>query len=303
MSIPTMIVTADSVAQLVGDGVDVGDEVDAVALAGMTFEFICNVKQGTLVPGDGEDVWVVQPVPAIVNSEGVLCRRNPDDGTAAAPGVPLVAAGTIELSESTPLQWRCRPGRIHVNGRWVRPRAWWFNAEPDGTIAPLRSLLPVIGVEAQGIMRGLPGRPVDDFDVIDGDLQFFVDGSPIGEPKPLPSAAWGSIAEKPPVVAAGEDLDEVWSVLGNVPPGKLPNLALVQYKGPKASQAAMLTTSGEPGDWVTRTDTSSTWLITGDDPTQLSSWTQLPTPNVQPAIDTALTTATGRAIAFSIALG
>lgn len=77
---------------------------------------------------------------------------------------------------------------------------------------------------------------------------------------------WESIA---PVDGSGRLLPEV-----------LPDLAMVQFKGNKASQAAMLATSGELGDWVIRTDTSTAWLVTGADPTQLSSWTQLPLPNI-----------------------
>jgi len=76
------------------------------------------------------------------------------------------------------------------------------------------------------------------------------------------------------------DQASAWSALGPVPDTNLPNLALVQYKGAKANQTAMLATTGEPGDWVTRTDTSTAWIITGSNPTQLSSWTQLPFPSV-----------------------
>lgn len=96
--------------------------------------------------------------------------------------------------------------------------------------------------------------------------------------------AWEDV-DKPAVVAAGDNLAAVWAVLGTVPTDKLPNLAMVQYKGMKADQAAMLATTGELGDWITRTDTGGAFIITGSDPTQLASWTALP----YPALDADLT--------------
>ena len=40
----------------------------------------------------------------------------------------------------------------------------------------------------------------------------------------------------------------------------------------------MLAISGEKGDWVTRSDDGKVYLITGDDPTQIGSWTALSYP-------------------------
>lgn len=67
---------------------------------------------------------------------------------------------------------------------------------------------------------------------------------------------------------------------GKVPTSALPNLALIQFKGTVASQTAMLATAGELGDWVIRSDTTTAWIITGGDPTQLANWTQLPFPSI-----------------------
>jgi hypothetical protein len=143
MTVPTMIVTASSVAQIIGDGVDVGSDVDVTALAGMEFDFICNIPAGTMIPGDGPgDVWLVSTVKGRVNEAGVLCRVNAD-GTIGATGVALLAADALNLTR--PLQWKCHPGRVLIAGRWVRPRSWWFNAQPGGTTVTLRSLVPVDG--------------------------------------------------------------------------------------------------------------------------------------------------------------
>lgn len=65
---------------------------------------------------------------------------------------------------------------------------------------------------------------------------------------------------------------------GHVPQAQIPSIALVAFLGAVASQAAMLALSGQAGDWCTRTDTSTTWQLTGTDPTQLSNWTQFLTP-------------------------
>lgn len=57
---------------------------------------------------------------------------------------------------------------------------------------------------------------------------------------------------------------------------QIPYISIAVYRGSKASQAAMLATSpANPGDWVIRSDLSTTWVVTGTDATQLSSWTQL----------------------------
>lgn len=65
---------------------------------------------------------------------------------------------------------------------------------------------------------------------------------------------------------------------GKVPSSQIPAIAITQFLGNVASQAAMLALTGELGDWAIRTDTVGTWVITGSDPTQLSNWTQIVTP-------------------------
>lgn len=65
---------------------------------------------------------------------------------------------------------------------------------------------------------------------------------------------------------------------GKLVTSELPDLAITEFKGVVASQAAMLAISGEKGDWVTRSDDGKVYLITGDDPTQIGSWTALSYP-------------------------
>lgn len=65
---------------------------------------------------------------------------------------------------------------------------------------------------------------------------------------------------------------------GVIPTAQIPAIAITEYLGAAANQAAMLALVGQVGDWALRTDLSTTWVITGSDPTQLSSWTQLSYP-------------------------
>lgn len=62
---------------------------------------------------------------------------------------------------------------------------------------------------------------------------------------------------------------------GKLPAAQLPDLAVSDYLGSVANQSAMLALVGQRGDWCTRSDLGTNFAITGADPTQLSSWTQL----------------------------
>ena len=65
---------------------------------------------------------------------------------------------------------------------------------------------------------------------------------------------------------------------GKLPQAQLPAIAITEYLGTAADQAAMLALSGQKGDWCIRTDTSAVWIITGTDPTLLGSWTAVSYP-------------------------
>ncbi len=62
---------------------------------------------------------------------------------------------------------------------------------------------------------------------------------------------------------------------GVIPSSQIPAIAISSYLGSVSSEAAMLALSGQSGDWCNRSDTSTAWVVTGDDPTQLSSWAQI----------------------------
>jgi len=63
-----------------------------------------------------------------------------------------------------------------------------------------------------------------------------------------------------------------------LPAAQLPALAITEFLGTSADQAAMLAKTGQQGDWTTRLDLGTVWIITGSTPTQLSSWTQMTYP-------------------------
>lgn len=62
---------------------------------------------------------------------------------------------------------------------------------------------------------------------------------------------------------------------GKIPTSQLPALAISKFLGAVSSQSAMLALIGQEGDWCNRTDTSTAWVIIGEDPTQLASWGQI----------------------------
>lgn len=59
---------------------------------------------------------------------------------------------------------------------------------------------------------------------------------------------------------------------------QIPDIAVVDYLGSVASQSAMLALTGQKGDWCTRSDLGTNWIITGTNPAVIGSWTQLSYP-------------------------
>jgi hypothetical protein len=92
------------------------------------------------------------------------------------------------------------------------------------------------------------------------------------------SAAQGALAAtavQPATLTAGlagkTDL-----VGGPVPTSQIPSVAVVEYLGQAANQAAMLALRGQGGDWCIRTDSSTEWVIIANNGATLSDWIQLP---------------------------
>jgi hypothetical protein len=75
-------------------------------------------------------------------------------------------------------------------------------------------------------------------------------------------------------------------VSGKIPVAQLPAAAIVEFLGSVSSQSAMLALAGQKGDWCIRTDLTQVWVITGTDPTQLSSWTAQPSSSAVQSVNT-----------------
>ena len=66
---------------------------------------------------------------------------------------------------------------------------------------------------------------------------------------------------------------------GVIPTAQLPAIAVTEFLGSVASQAAMLLLTGQKGDWCVRTDTGTTWVVTGSNPAVIGGWTQIVAPS------------------------
>jgi hypothetical protein len=75
-----------------------------------------------------------------------------------------------------------------------------------------------------------------------------------------------------------------------VPAAQIPDIAVSDYLGSVANQTAMLALTGEKGDWCTRSDTGTNFIITGSDPSVIGGWTELSYPT---APVTSVNSATG----------
>jgi hypothetical protein len=66
---------------------------------------------------------------------------------------------------------------------------------------------------------------------------------------------------------------------GLVPSAQLPSIAISDYLGDAANQAAMLAFVGQRGDWCTRSDLPiSTWIVVAEPASVLGNWKQINTP-------------------------
>jgi hypothetical protein len=65
---------------------------------------------------------------------------------------------------------------------------------------------------------------------------------------------------------------------GLIPAAQLPSIAISDYLGAVASQAAMLGLVGQRGDWCNRTDTNTTYILAAEPASTLANWVPLLTP-------------------------
>lgn len=79
----------------------------------------------------------------------------------------------------------------------------------------------------------------------------------------------GAVGQPSGIASLGPD--------GKLPTAQLPAIAISQFKGSVATQAAMLAVTGEEGDWVIRTDKGTVFIITGN-PAVIGGWTEMAYP-------------------------
>jgi len=121
------------------------------------------------------------------------------------------------------------------------------------------------------LAAGLSGRQP-----LDSDLTAFAGLTPANDDLPQRKAgAW--TARTPAQVKADLALSYV-DLSGTVPQSAIPAIAITEYLGAVASQAAMLTLVGQRGDWCTRTDLGTDWQLIADDPATLASWREMTYP-------------------------
>lgn len=63
---------------------------------------------------------------------------------------------------------------------------------------------------------------------------------------------------------------------GVIPASQIPAIAITEYLGQAANQAAMLALRGQGGDWCIRTDTNTKWIIVANNGSLLTDWLNLP---------------------------
>lgn len=108
----------------------------------------------------------------------------------------------------------------------------------------------------------------------------------------LPSAVRTEIAALPVSTATSSALGGKADLSGGkLAVAQLPDLAIADFLGTVANQTAMLALVGQKGDWCARSDTSTVWVISGNTPTNISSWTQMLYPSAGTVADGSVTTA------------
>lgn len=91
------------------------------------------------------------------------------------------------------------------------------------------------------------------------------------------SAAAGTDYVAPSVLGAANGVATLGSD-SKLTASQIPDIAVVDYLGSVASELAMLALTGQKGDWCTRSDLGTNWIITGSNPAVIGSWTQLSYP-------------------------
>jgi len=139
----------------------------------------------------------------------------------------------------------------------------------DGSTLIPRALLPAATTAAQGALA-----PADKTKLDTLGTAAFTNSTAYA------TAAQGAKADTAvqPATLATELAGKADLVAGKVPTSQIPAIAVTDYLGAVANQAAMLALVGQRGDWCIRTDRSRAWVLSGDDASILGNWVELVTP-------------------------
>ena len=121
-----------------------------------------------------------------------------------------------------------------------------------------------------GLLDALDGKADTAHTHAFGDLQ----GVPDRFPAEQHTHAKSEVDGLDTVLAAKADLDGA----GRLPASQLPALAIVEFLGEVDGEAAMLTLSGERGDWCVRQDTGTQWVVIAEPSNVAGSWREMVAP-------------------------
>jgi hypothetical protein len=95
----------------------------------------------------------------------------------------------------------------------------------------------------------------------------------------FPAALHTKLTDLPTAAALTTSLNAKADLVGGkLSTSQLPDLAITQYLGAAANQAAMLLLVGQPGDWCARTDDGKVYIVTAEPSSTLGNWTSLSYP-------------------------
>jgi len=91
------------------------------------------------------------------------------------------------------------------------------------------------------------------------------------------AAVWDKVIQVTDTGTSAGDIP-VLDGSGKLAASVIPPIALSEFLGTVANEAAMLALTGQRGDWCTRSDTSASYILESDDPTSANNWTALTSP-------------------------
>jgi hypothetical protein len=193
-----------------------------------------------------------------------------------------IQAGTNQDPTIQTAYWTALPGSAAGVSSFNTRTGAVVPASGDYAIADVTGLTAALNAKAPLASPALTGSPT-----VGGQAIVATNDSRLSDARtPTAHAASHGVGQTDAVTVAQSQVTGLVSGLaakadlvgGKLSTSQVPDLAITQYLGSVASQAAMLALTGQIGDWVIRSDLGTVFLITGSDPTILGNWTQLAYP-------------------------